>query len=319
MQHLESILNEKNKLWRYLVMTIVVFLSGNIIGAIPIGILSLIYISKTGHSPTIHDQMPDFSAIGTPSFISLAMLLFIFAVMCTTFTLMLKPLHNKSLKTVINGGKTFRWNRVLMGVSVWGIITLIGFGISLVTNPNNFVWQFHPADFFYLFLVVLLLLPFQTSFEELFFRGYLSQAIGKWTHNRWVTWLTVSLLFGLIHFSNPEVKAYGFAIMIPQYILMGMFLGLISILDDGIELALGVHFINNALGALLLTDKNSVFQTDALFKELKIDPICEFIYLIIFVSITFLFFQRIYKWKIFRTMNQRIELQQTDSSSIGNL
>ena len=104
---------------------------------------------------------------------------------------------------------------------------------------------------------------------------------------------------------DPEVKEYGFWLSMPQYLIMGLMLGLISILDDGIELALGIHFINNALTALLVTHEASALQTDALFLLNDLDPVASLISISVASILVILILQRIYKWD-FGIMNRKV-------------
>lgn len=148
-------------------------------------------------------------------------------------------------------------------------------------------------------------MPFQTSIEELLFRGYLAQGVARWTKSRWWALIIPSVLFALMHLANPEVKEYGFWLSMPQYLIMGLMLGLISILDDGIELALGIHFINNALTALLVTHEASALQTDALFLLHDLDPVASLISISVASILVILILQRIYKWD-FGIMNRKV-------------
>ena len=106
------------------------------------------------------------------------------------------------------------------------------------------------------------MIPIQAASEEFFFRGYLAQGVASWTHSRWWTLVVPSVLFGLMHTANPEVTEYGFWVMMPQYILLGAMFGLAALLDDGIEVAMGAHAVNNLLGAVLTTYKGAALQTD---------------------------------------------------------
>ena len=76
------------------------------------------------------------------------------------------------------------------------------------------------------------------------------------------------LAFGLLHGTNPEVDRFGFWVAMPQYILMGLLLGLVAIWDDGLELALGLHLANNVISSLVVTHDASALQTHALFKDM---------------------------------------------------
>src|SRR5690606_5499249 len=104
-----------------------------------------------------------------------------------------------------------------------------------------------------------------TTFEELFFRGYLMQGIYMFCAVRIVPFLLSSILFGLMHISNPEVENMGIQIMI-IYIGSGLFLGALTLLDDGMELAIGYHAANNFVRCLFFTLKKTVFQTTSIFR-----------------------------------------------------
>ena len=144
------------------------------------------------------------------------------------------------------------------------------------------------------------MVPLQTTAEELFFRGYLMQGLGVWARNRWVPLLFTSLLFGLLHGSNPEVAKLG-TILISVYILTGFFLGIITLMDDGLELAIGFHAANNLVVALLVTADRTAFQTHSLFKDVA-EPQLEFFLIappIIYAIILFIFAKQ-YGWTSWR-------------------
>ena len=64
--------------------------------------------------------------------------------------------------------------------------------------------------------------------EELLFRGYLTQAFGL-PGGFWAAWLVPGVWFGLLHFANPEVSAYGVLMTMPIYIDMGLLLGWVTL------------------------------------------------------------------------------------------
>ena len=80
--------------------------------------------------------------------------------------------------------------------------------------------------------------------------------------------MMTSLIFGFMHILNPEVTKMGYIIMV-YYIGTGLFLGIITLMDDGMELALGFHAANNLVGALLVTSDWTVFQTHSIFKDVS--------------------------------------------------
>jgi len=77
-----------------------------------------------------------------------------------------------------------------------------------------------------------------------------------------------SVSFGLLHAFNPEVDMYGPIIMV-YYIGTGFFLGIITLMDEGLELALGFHAGNNLVAALLVTADWTAFQTNSILKDIS--------------------------------------------------
>jgi hypothetical protein len=106
-----------------------------------------------------------------------------------------------------------------------------------------------------------------------------------------------SLIFGSMHWFNPEVTKMGNIIMI-YYIGTGLFLGVITLMDEGMELALGFHAANNLTGALLVTSDWSVFQTHSVFIDLS-EPSAGFdviLPVVIIYPILLFIFSKKYNW-----------------------
>jgi hypothetical protein len=82
------------------------------------------------------------------------------------------------------------------------------------------------------------------------------------------------------------------------YIGTGFFLGIMTLMDEGLELALGFHAANNLVGALLVTADWTAFQTHSIFKDVS-EPSASydvlFPVLVIFPILLFIFGRK-YKW-----------------------
>jgi membrane protease YdiL (CAAX protease family) len=127
--------------------------------------------------------------------------------------------------------------------------------------------NFKPVPFAILVVIGVLLIPIQTSTEEYVFRGYLMQGFANLSKNKLFPLLMTSIIFGSMHLFNPEVSKMGNIIFF-YYIGTGLFLGVITLMDDGMELALGFHAANNLVSALLVTSDWSAFQTHSIFKDI---------------------------------------------------
>lgn len=179
-------------------------------------------------------------------------------------------IHRKNVLDIVTSRPKFNWKRFFFGAGVWAALSVITMTITICSRENNeIIFQFDFANFIGLAVISLLLLPFQTAFEEIMFRGYLMQGFALFFKSRWLSFVIVAILFGLMHGANPEVKNFGAEVALPQYIVMGLLLGFIALKDEGLELAIGLHAANNILAALTFTSDASALQTHALFKDLN--------------------------------------------------
>jgi hypothetical protein len=78
-----------------------------------------------------------------------------------------------------------------------------------------------------------------------------------------------SLLFTIPHLGNPEM-ARGEVWGALGYFGFGVFCAVITLQDQGLELALGVHAANNLFASVLVNSWDSVLPSQALFTYLDI-------------------------------------------------
>ncbi len=234
-----------------------------------------------------------------PTNISLIVNLLPFAVLLALLFLCVKFLHERSLLSLTTVRKKVDVKRILVSFSLIVVFTLVTFLISYSINSSEIVFQFQPVKFLILFIISVLLFPFQIGFEEYVFRGYLMQQIGIFVKNKWMPLIITSVLFGLAHSANPEVAALGFVTMI-FYIGTGLLLGIMTLMDDGLELALGFHLGNNLMAALLVTSDWSALQTDAVFRytsEQATQTLMEILIpILVFYPVFLIILGKIYKW-----------------------
>jgi len=299
MNHLESSFTGKNAFWRYSVMVIAIFAATNTIGSIPL-IISMIAhpesVTKLAENPT------DLSVLGIDPILGLVALIFPFIIGLGAFILLVKPLNLRSFMAVINGTNSFRWNRFFISAIVWAAISALYLFISLKLDPGNFTLNNTSKTLIPLIIISVLLVPFQASFEEVLFRGYLMQGFSVIIRNRFFPLIMTSLLFGLMHGLNPEIKEFGFWTMMPQYITFGIIFGVMTILDDGIESAMGAHSANNAFLCIMVTTKSSALQTPAVFQQHNIQPWIEFISMLMMGVLIIVILKLIFRWKSFSTL-----------------
>ncbi|WP_298518104.1 CPBP family intramembrane glutamic endopeptidase [uncultured Kordia sp.] len=208
-------------------------------------------------------------------------------------------LHKRSLVSLTTARSKVDLKRIAFSFGLVLFLGIASFAVECYLYPGMVVLDFKPVSFFMLIVLSLILFPFQIGFEEYLFRGYFMQQIGILARNRWFPLLLTSVTFGLLHSANPEVATMGGVTMI-FYIGTGLFLGIMTLMDEGLELALGFHFANNFLAATLATAEYSSLRTDSLFKYVPQESSPSFFHILVPIVIAYpiilLIFTKKYKW-----------------------
>jgi uncharacterized protein len=208
-------------------------------------------------------------------------------------------IHQKRFISVLTGYDRFRFKHFFFAFGIWAVVLVTALVVTYFAAPDELVWQFNAVKFVQLFFVCIIFLPIQTLVEEVLFRGYLLQGLSQVFKNGWVPLLITSLLFAMAHLSNPEISAYGKGLMVTYYLMFALFLGVITLLSEGLELAYGIHLANNLLSALFITSKNSVLKTDALFFAKTEDAGAELVFAMCALIAVFVLFWIKYRWRNF--------------------
>lgn len=296
MNFIQQAYKGKNDWWRYLLGILLIFFGWQLVGVIP---LVLVAITHSGSIEALERAAADnFMGLGINSNLYLFSMILMFAIGLVFIFLAVKQIHKRSITSVLTSRRKLDWKRVFFAFGIWFCISLIILGIDYFSNPEVFVWNFKLVPFLTLALISLLFLPFQTSFEEVLFRGYFMQGLGILAKNRWVPLIITSIAFGLLHSFNPEIEKLGYMVLI-YYIGTGFLFGITTLMDEGMELSLGMHAANNIVAAMFVTTNWTVFQTDALFVDTSEPSLGMEMYIPVFViyPILLFVFSKKYGWK----------------------
>lgn len=283
--------------WRYII--------GTIAAIVGVGIFSVPHLialfAKSFNGEADQSKFDDVNYLMTlfDSNLNLVFLLLPFAGGLLALLLMVKLLHRQSFTMLTTARNKIDWKRIWFAFFFWGIISSGLVLLDYFANPEGYELNFKPMQFAILCVIAVILVPIQTSFEEYLFRGYLLQGIGALVKNRWFPLMLTSVVFGLLHIANPEIEKLGYVLLV-YYIGTGFFLGIMTIMDDGLELAIGFHAANNLFTALLVTADWTAFQTYSIFKDISDPTVASFMDIfapvfIIFPILLFIF-GRVYKW-----------------------
>jgi uncharacterized protein len=236
----------KNGAWLYVAGFVIVLVAGT-----AFGLPTLLVTDLKTQKPTVAAYV----------YIAVAMLQFVGIIVGLWFVM--KFLHERPFTTLITPLSHINWRRVVQSAGLWFGITIVVELLFYGLFPEMYRFTLKIEDFLPAFLVGLLLIPIQTTAEELLCRAYLLQGIGS--RNIWVGILVSSILFGLAHGFNPEIEKVGFGIAMIYFIGVGLFFALLTVFDKTLELPMGIHAANNIYAFLVVSYPDSVLPSPSIF------------------------------------------------------
>jgi len=268
MKFLQLAKEGKNNWWRYL-LTIILTNPGISIGTI-IGLLSIyilfditsLLFNLAGLHPPIGRFLQGFADLLSYNITSAFLMLLLFFCMVS--------IHRRDFKSVLTAHERIKWYRILKGFVVWFSMLLI-FLIFSLPDPN-LKFTFDGAVYPLLFIISLTIF-FQAGFEEIFFRGYILQALNLFLKKPPLAVLISSIIFAIGHWGNQLTFVGNLNIFIDTFIF-AIVVAVITVLEDGVETAIGIHTANNMFCALVVNDGTSSFYKPlpSLFTDFSIPP-----------------------------------------------
>lgn len=251
----------KNEWWRYALGVLIIpgFWLG--LGIVPYALLV---------RAEIFDPLYDYLAVNLSIFMMLAGL-----------ALTVKLIHRRTLLSLITPEARVDWRRVAHGAAAWVVIAAAVAVVEHLLFPDRYYLSFDARRFFPFLALVLVLTPLQAAAEELVFRGYLMQGLGLLTRRPALIAIASSLVFTAPHLMNPEVHQHGAAIMAANYFVIGMLLATVALRDGRLELAIGLHAVNNVFLALVANYEGSALMTESVFTARELDPVYSLLTLLI--------------------------------------
>ena len=283
--YLELARHGRTDWWRYLISFPAILMIWLMVGSIPV-ILLLTYVSMDG-DPTTNFSGTGF--VGVPVILEFLITMSSFIPLLAATFVAVRFIHERSLKTLVTAKAQIRWRRIFAGAGVWLLIAALLSVIEAILYPGRYVLTFQPAILLIFAALSLILIPIQTSAEELFFRGYLLQWMGLRLKNRWLLSFLNGVLFFLPHAANPEMATSSILIGL-GYFLIGFFFTLITLQDNGMELALGMHTANNLFAGLFANYVVTALPSPSLFTVQTLDPVYSLISLVVGMIVFYMIF-----------------------------
>lgn len=196
-------------------------------------------------------------------------------------TIVVGMLHGRGWRTLITPRSQLDWWRMVEGAAVWIVLAAVCALVENLLYPGRYALSLDVQRWLPFVAAALLLTPLQCAAEEMVFRGYLVQALGRLLQRPAALAALSAVVFTVPHLFNPEVAAYGVGIMAANYFVMGLFLASVALRDGRLELAIGAHAGNNLLLALFINYEDSVFRTESVFTAGALDPVYSLVTLVL--------------------------------------
>ena len=290
---LEDFSKEKKSLWFYLLGSLIVLIF-SIIGQTPM------FFFLPNEINTNSEGFDIFSSLDKNLLLFLLLLPSVFSFLGLWFVV--KQIHFRSLISIITSREKIDFKRFKFAFILWSIISISIFSFEILLNPTDYELNFNYSKFLVLFLISIIMIPIQSVLEELIFRGYLMQGFSVFFKNRIMPLLTTSIIFGFLHILNPEIQKIGYGLLI-YYVGTGLFFGIVTLMDEGVELSSGFHVSNNLVASLLVTADWTAFETYSVFKFTGNPYFSKEVLLYVFIiyPLIIFFLSKKYKWPSWKT------------------
>jgi len=239
--YLDMARDGKNNLWRYILGILI--------------ILTVFY----GYSMVVPESVDALGSLGNYILQDFSYILYFLSIV-----LVVKFLHKRSFHSLLTSRKTINWKLMGVGFAIYFILMLL-FSLlpQLIMDPSSISLTPDILGFLIFLPFLLILVPIQTTSEELFFRGYLLQATGFLSGNFVFLAILNGIIFMLPHLANPEV-ACSPLIAIIDWVVFGFVMAYITLKSGSLELAIGAHASNNLFITVISNYQGSVFSTPSL-------------------------------------------------------
>jgi uncharacterized protein len=181
-----------------------------------------------------------------------------------------RSVHRRPVRSLVTPRRSIDVRRVLQGFAVFTALLGATRGVQALWRPEELALSGDPHRWLVWAPVVLVLTPLAAAAEELVFRGYALQALGLLTRRTWVLVVVSAVLFTAPHALNPELLANPLAA--GTYLLAGALLAVVTLRDNRLELALGVHAANNVFVVLVVNHPHSSLPSPAIWSTTALTP-----------------------------------------------
>jgi membrane protease YdiL (CAAX protease family) len=262
---LEVAARGQNQWWRYALTTVVLLVT-----------FLLVQVAST--IVTVASGLVDLKTgemVGTlPPWLFFAMTA-AFPMLGGALLLCVKLIHRRSPSTLLGPGGSLRWPVLIRtGATIFallGVVTLLQWWLS----PGRLRLTFEPQGFLLMLPLVLLLVPLQAATEELFFRGWLMQGLGRGGRWAWPAVVINSGIFALVHLGGGFIEGGLGALDLFYFFGIGALASWVTLRDGRLERAIGLHVGLNLFGFTVVGNESPMVELPTIITDKLVtnDPI----------------------------------------------
>ncbi|MBN2092263.1 CPBP family intramembrane metalloprotease [candidate division KSB1 bacterium] len=267
-EFLRLVYRGENRWWRYLAAILVILIFGQILGAMFLG--ALVLKVTYDNDPTTYFDPVKIRIAGVNPLLTFIAVNCSFILLLIGIFIAVRFIHQRSIKTLFTPGRKINWSRVFQGFLFFFIFSGIASIVEYYVYPGSYQLVFNLKKYIPFFLAALIFTPLQTTAEEVLMRGYVLQATGIWIRHPLILAILNGAIFASLHLLNPEATQNLWMAML-NYFFVGVFLSLITLKDNGLELAMGIHAAINLYAATIANYQDSAIETESIFLVNKLN------------------------------------------------
>ena len=255
--------DERPKLWRWILGTLLILVSWLILGAILTAAIAALFdldiLALAGTDKESLAIVRGYAPWQAASAVLVSFLPLLLAPIILHRFLLKRPLRELFTRSTRNFSR-----EVLMGAAVMSLLLLVLGLPDFILNNSTYTWSFEATRFLPYLLVAFTLIPIQTTAEEVFYRGWIQQRLENGNRSIWLVSIAGGALFALPHLGNPEVSG-NLLLPIIGYGSTGFMLTWVTMRDQSMGLAVGAHAANNILAGLIVSSADSALPAASIW------------------------------------------------------
>jgi len=174
-----------------------------------------------------------------------------------------KYIHRRPFKSLLGDhgfdSETFAMS---FAAGATGFAFITGLELLLFWDDISFNKQW--TDILFYLPIAILVVPLQVLAEELFFRGYLLQAMSLVTKRLAIRIIVPALAFALLHYDNAEVQNAAVPAM-SYFVIFSLYITWVTTRVSGISAAVGFHLAMNMAALFVISSSLSAYISPTLF------------------------------------------------------